>query len=168
MGLLLSTGHSCYRARRTRERKCRSVCGWIVDTSLSALNLAIVQGEKDIPGLTDTTVPHQLGPKRAIRKLFNLSKDDVCQNVIKEPLNKEGKEPRTKAPNIQCLVTSYVLRHKCRCIALKKQHIKKNKEEAAEYVKPLAKTVQEAKEKCQEWIAKRCRLSLLRASTSKS
>ncbi|KAK2089731.1 40S ribosomal protein S6, partial [Saguinus oedipus] len=48
--------------------------------------------EKDIPGLSDTTVPRCLGPKRAsrIRKLFNLSKeDDVRQYVVRKPLNKE-------------------------------------------------------------------------------
>lgn len=50
-------------------------------------------GEKDIPGLTDNTVPRRLGPKRAsrIRKLFNLSKeDDVRQYVVRKPLAKEG------------------------------------------------------------------------------
>ncbi|CAD7682132.1 unnamed protein product [Nyctereutes procyonoides] len=131
--LLLSKGHSFYRPRRTGERKSKSVRGCI----------------KDILGLTDTTVPRRLGPKRAsrIRKLFNLSKeDDVCQYV----------KPRTKAPKIQRLVTPRVLQHKRRHIALKKQHTKKNKEEA------------EAKEKHQEQIAKRRRLSSLRGSTSKS
>ncbi|KAK7816757.1 hypothetical protein U0070_009282, partial [Myodes glareolus] len=119
--LLLSMRHSCYRARRTGERKHRSVCGRIVDAMLSALNLVIIQQEeKDIPGLTD-----QLGHIT-----------DVCQNVIKEPLNKEGKKPRSKAPKIQRL----------------KQHTKKNKEEAAEYAKPLAKTMQETKGKGQEWM----------------
>lgn len=51
-------------------------------------------GEKDIPGLTDSTVPRRLGPKRAskIRKLFNLAKeDDVRQYVVRRPLTKEGK-----------------------------------------------------------------------------
>ena len=52
-------------------------------------------GESDIPGLTDTTIPRRLGPKRAskIRKLFNLSKeDDVRQYVVRRPLPaKEGK-----------------------------------------------------------------------------
>ncbi|KAK2111895.1 40S ribosomal protein S6 [Saguinus oedipus] len=127
--------------------------------------------KKDIPGLTDTTVPHRLGPKRAsrIRKLFNLSKeDDVRQYVVRKPLNKEGKKPRTKAPKIQRLVTPRVLQHKWRHIALKKQRTKKNKEEAAEYAKLLAKRMKEAKEKRQEQIAKRRRLSSLRASTSKS
>uniref|UniRef100_A0A8C9GQU6 Small ribosomal subunit protein eS6 n=1 Tax=Piliocolobus tephrosceles TaxID=591936 RepID=A0A8C9GQU6_9PRIM len=68
--LLLSKGHSCYRPRRTGERKRKSVRGCIVDANLSVLNLVIVKkGEKDIPGLTDTTVPRPLGPKRASRIL---------------------------------------------------------------------------------------------------
>uniref|UniRef100_A0A673V7G0 Small ribosomal subunit protein eS6 n=1 Tax=Suricata suricatta TaxID=37032 RepID=A0A673V7G0_SURSU len=66
--LLLSKGHSCYRPRRTGERKRKSVPGCIVDANLSVFNLVIVKkGEKDIPGLTDTTVPRRLGPKRASR-----------------------------------------------------------------------------------------------------
>ncbi|KAB0352091.1 hypothetical protein FD754_016948 [Muntiacus muntjak] len=145
--LLLSKGHSCYRPRRTGER------------------------EKDIPGLTDTTVPRRLGPKRAsrIRKLFNLyEEDDVHQYVVRKRLNKEGKKPRTKAPKIQRLVTPRVLQHKCRRIALKKQRTKKNKEEAAEYAKLLAKRMKEAKEKRQGQIAQRRRPSSLRASTSES
>ena len=125
-----------------------------MDTNLSVLNLVIVQkGEKDIPGLTDTTVPYRLGPKRAsrIRKLFNLSKeDDVRQYVVRKALNKDGKKPRTKAPKIQCLVTPRVLQHKCWRTALKKQCTKKDKEEAVEYAKLLPKRMKEAKEKWQE------------------
>merc|ERR1711988_1050939 len=71
--LLLSKGHSCYRPRRSGQR--------------SVLNLAIVKkGEKEIPGLTDNTIPRRLGPKRAskIRRLFNLTKDDdVRQYVVR-------------------------------------------------------------------------------------
>ena len=148
--LLLSKGHSSYRPRRAGESKCKSVRGGIVDANLSVLNLVIVKkGEKDIPGLTDTTVPRCLGPKRAgrMRKLFNLSKDDVHQYAVQKPLNKDGKKPRTKAHKIQRLVTARVLQHKCRRIALKKQHTKKNKEETAEYAKLLAKRMKEAKEK---------------------
>ena len=78
--LLLSKGHSCYRPRRTGERKYKSIWGCVVDANLSVLNLVIIKKkrEKDIPGLTDTTVPHCLGPKRAsrIHKLFNLSRED--------------------------------------------------------------------------------------------
>ncbi|KAK1885842.1 40S ribosomal protein S6, partial [Dissostichus eleginoides] len=150
--LLLSKGHSCYRPRRTGERKRKSVRGCI-------------------PGLTDSTVPRRLGPKRAskIRKLFNLAKeDDVRQYVVRRPLTKEGKKPRTKAPRIQRLVTPRVLQHKRRRISLKRQRTTKNKEEASEYAKLLAKRMKEAKEKRQEQIAKRRRLSSLRASTSKS
>ena len=71
--LLLSKGHSCYRPRRTGERKRKSVRGCIVGSDLSVLSLVIVkQGEKDIPGLTDNAVPKRLGPKRAskIRRFF--------------------------------------------------------------------------------------------------
>lgn len=58
-------------------------------------NLSDSAGEQEIPGLTDTTVPRRLGPKKAsnIRKLFNLQKqDDVRQYVVRRPLPvKEGK-----------------------------------------------------------------------------
>ena len=77
--LLLSDGHSCYRPRRTGERKRKSVRGCIVAMDLSVLALSIVkQGENDIPGVTDVVHPKRLGPKRAtkIRKFFGLTKDD--------------------------------------------------------------------------------------------
>merc|ERR1712096_76795 len=152
--LLLSKGHSCFHPRRTGERKRKSVRGCIVVANLSVLNLVIVKkGEKEIPGLTDSTVPRRLGPKRAskIRKLFNLSKeDDVRQYVVRRPVTKEGKKPRTKAPRIQRLVPPRVLQHKRHRIALKRRRTQKNKEEASEYAKLLAKRMKEAKEKKQE------------------
>ena len=84
--LLLSKGHSCYRQRRTGERKRKSVRGCIVDGNLSVLSVVIVKkGENEIPGLTDNTIPRMRGPKRASKthKLFNLTKyDNVCQYVI--------------------------------------------------------------------------------------
>uniref|UniRef100_G1DFQ0 40S ribosomal protein S6 n=1 Tax=Capra hircus TaxID=9925 RepID=G1DFQ0_CAPHI len=170
--LLLSKGHSCYRPRRTGERKGKSVRGCIVDANLRVLNLVIgKKGGKGIPGLTDTTVPRRLGPERAsrIRELFNLSiEDDVRQYVVRKPQNKDAKKPRTKAPKIQRLATPRVLQHKRRRIALKRQRTRKNKEEAAEYAKLLAKRMKEGKEKRQGRIAKRRRLSSPRASTSKS
>merc|ERR1712117_183271 len=89
--LLLSKGHSCYRPRHSGERKRKSVRGCIVDGQLSVLSLAIVKkGEKEIPGLTDNTIPRRLGPKRAskIRRLFNLTKDDdVRQYVVRRPVS---------------------------------------------------------------------------------
>lgn len=71
--LLLAKGHSCYRPRRTGERKRKSVRGCIVGNDLAVLSLVIIkQGEQPIPGLTDNPVPKRLGPKRAskIRKFF--------------------------------------------------------------------------------------------------
>merc|ERR1712198_696960 len=170
--LLLSKGHSCYRPRRTGERKRKSVRGCIVDSNLSVIALVIVKkGESDIPGLTDSTVPRRLGPKRAskIRKLFNLTKsDDVRQYVIKRPLTgKEGKKPKTKAPKIQRLITPVVLQRKRNKLALKRQRREKNKSEKSEYAKLLAVRQKEAKEKRAEEIRRR-RSSLRESKTSVS
>lgn len=155
--LLLSEGHSCYRPRRTGERRRKSVRGCIVDANLSVLHLVIVRkGEQEIPGLTDNTVPRRLGPKRAskIRKLFNLSKeDDVRQYVVRRPVNvKEGKKPKTKAPKIQRLITPVVLQRKRHRLALKRRRTIKNREEAATYHKLLAQRI---KERHAEKIARR-------------
>jgi small subunit ribosomal protein S6e len=49
--LLLSKGTSCYRPRRTGERKKKSVRGCIVGPDIRVLALAIVKkGEKEIVG----------------------------------------------------------------------------------------------------------------------
>ena len=77
--LLLADGHSCYRPRRTGERKRKSVRGCIVAMDLSVLALSIVKkGDGEIPGVTDKMEPKRLGPKRAtkIRRFFGLTKDD--------------------------------------------------------------------------------------------
>merc|ERR1739842_220080 len=144
-------GHSCYRPRRSGERKRKSVRGCIVDGNLAVLNLAIVKkGDAEIPGLTDSTIPRRLGPKRAskIRKLFNLTKDDdVCQYVIKRPLPaKEGKKPQFKAPKVQRLVTPIMLQRKRQRLAVKRKRAEKNRQAAAEYAKILAQRQKEAKE----------------------
>jgi len=164
--LLMGTGHSCYRPRRTGERKRKSVRGCIVDANLSVLNLVILKkGEQDIPGLTDRTVPRRLGPKRAnhIRRLFNLSKeDDVRQYVIRRPVGgKEGKDkkPRTKAPKIQRLITPMTLQRKRHRLALKRRRAQKRREDQASYAKL---TAQRVKEKHQQKVARR------RSSASRS
>jgi len=149
--LLLKKGHSCYRQRRTGERKRKSVRGCIVNQNLSVLAMAIVKkGDAEIPGLTDNTIPRRLGPKRAshIRKLFNLGKqDDVRQYVIKRPLPaKEGKPTTTKAPKIQRLVTPTMLQRKRHRQALKRRKQEKNRQSTAEYAKILAQRQKEAKE----------------------
>jgi small subunit ribosomal protein S6e len=102
--LLLSDGHSCYRPRRTGERKRKSVRGCIVGPDIAVLSVVIVkQGDDEIPGLTDVVLPKRLGPKRAtkIRRFFNLSKeDDVRKYVVRREVKsskKENAKPYTKA-----------------------------------------------------------------------
>jgi ribosomal protein S6E (S10) len=101
--LLLADGHSCYRARRSGERKRKSVRGCIVGNDIAVLSVIIVkQGEQEIEGLTTEALPKRLGPKRAtkIRKFFNLSKeDDVRKFVVRREVvsKKEGAKPYTKA-----------------------------------------------------------------------
>ena len=101
--LLLSDGHSCYRPRRTGERKRKSVRGCIVGPDIAVLSLVVVkQGEGEIAGLTDNVLPKRLGPKRAtkIRKFFNLGKeDDVRKYVVRREVKskKENAKSYTKA-----------------------------------------------------------------------
>uniref|UniRef100_A0A1D1ZKF7 40S ribosomal protein S6 n=1 Tax=Anthurium amnicola TaxID=1678845 RepID=A0A1D1ZKF7_9ARAE len=151
--LLLSKGHSCYRPRRTGERKRKSVRGCIVGSDLAVLSVVIVkQGEQEIPGLTDTPTPKRLGPKRAskIRKFFNLSKgDDVRKFVIRREVTPKNpdKKPYTKAPKIQRLVTPLTLQRKRHRISLKRRRAKAAKEAAGEYSILLAKRLKEQKER---------------------
>lgn len=163
--LLLKKGQSCFRPRRTGQRRRKSVRGCIVDSALSVLNLVVVKkGESDIPGLTDNTIPRRLGPKRVgkIRKLYALDKhDDVRKYIFKRALPlKEGKPQRYKAPKIQRLVTPRRLQRKRHLKSLKKKKGEKARQEAAEYAKLLAKRAKESRE-----LRKR-RLSSKRSSTS--
>jgi len=146
--LLFGKGMPNYREKRKGCRKRKSVRGCIVDSQLSVLDLVIVKkGEAEIPGLTDTTAPRRLGPKRVgkIRKLFNLSKeDDVRQYVVHRPLPEvDGKKARTKAPKIQRLVTPVRIQRKRKVLALKRLRSEKNRTQAAEYVKMMAQRQKE-------------------------
>ncbi|KAJ5605651.1 hypothetical protein N7510_008432 [Penicillium lagena] len=130
--LLLADGHSCYRPRRTGERKRKSVRGGITGQDLSVLALAIVkQGEGELPGLTDTV-------------------DDVRQFVIRRTVSKEGKKDYTKAPNIQRLVTPQRLQRKRHRIAIKRRRAEAAREAANDYAKLLANRVHEEKAKRDE------------------
>lgn len=150
--LLLSDGHSCYRARRSGERKRKSVRGCIVNTDIAVLSVVIVkQGEQEIPGLTDTVLPKRLGPKRAtkIRRFFNLSKeDDVRKFVVRREVTSktEGAKPYTKAPKIQRLVTPMRLQRRRHLQSLKKRKTLAQKETIAEYNTLVAKRKGEKKE----------------------
>ena len=154
--LLLSDGHSCYRPRRTGERKRKSVRGCIVGPDIAVLSLVIVkQGEQEIPGLTDVVLPKRLGPKRAtkIRRMFNLSKeDDVRKYVIRREVTskKEGAKPYTKAyvfiylymlrlltltsrPKIQRLVTPLRLQRRRHLRSVKRRKLDSQKEQKSDY-----------------------------------
>ena len=75
--LLLAPGAKGYRAKRTGERVRKSVRGCVVGPDIKNLSVTIVKkGEKEIPGVTDATVPRRLGPKRAnnIRKLYGIER----------------------------------------------------------------------------------------------
>jgi len=165
--LLLSAGHSCYRPRRTGERKRKSVRGCIVAQDLAVLALVVVKkGEQELPGITDVTHPKRLGPKRAtkIRRFFGLSKeDDVRKFVIRREVQPkgEGKKAYTKAPKIQRLVTPQRLQHKRHRIALKRRRSEAAKDAANDYAQLLAKRVAEQKSKREE--IKKRRASSMRA-----
>jgi len=149
--LLLDKRHKCYRPRRDGERRRKSVRGCIVDANLSVLACTITKrGEQDIDGLTNKTVPRRLGPKRAnhIRKLFNLSKeDDVRKYVVRRPLTKEGKKPRTTAPKIQRLITPRRLQRKRHLISLKKRRAEKQRVMQNEYAKLVQQYMKEKRER---------------------
>lgn len=151
--LLLAKGQSCYRPRRTGERKRKSVRGCIVGSDLAVLSCVIVkQGEAQLPGLTDTSVPRRLGPKRAskIRKLFNLSKeDDVRKYVIKhvKPAKKEGGRASVIAPKIQRLVTPVTLKRKRAIAKARVAKLEASKQAAQEYAALLVQRTKEQKEK---------------------
>jgi len=163
--LLMGDNTSCYRPRRSGERKRKSVRGCIVAHDIAALHLVIVKkGAEEIPELTDKYVPRRLGPKRAskIRKLFNLSKgDDVRKYVIRREIPlKEGKtKKRTKAPKIQRLVTPQTLQHKRARLALKKARTTRRREEAAEYAKLLAQRNKEKRDKRRASLSAKARAS---------
>ncbi|KAG8811029.1 40S ribosomal protein S6 [Serendipita sp. 400] len=152
--LLLADGHSCYRIRRTGERKRKSVRGCIVGPDIAVLSLVIVkQGDQAVPGLTDEVLPKRLGPKRAtkIRKFFNLSKeDDVRKFVIRREVTskkKEGAKPYTKAPKIQRLVTPIRLQRRRHLRALKNRKLDAQKAQKTEYEALIAKRHSERKQK---------------------
>jgi len=152
--LLLSDGHSCFRTRRTGDRRRKSVRGCIVASDIAVLAVVIVkQGENDIPGLTDNVLPKRLGPKRAtkIRKFFNLSKeDDVRKYVVRREVKsskKEDAKPYTKAPKIQRLVTPLRLQRRRHLRSLKRRRFEVQKEQRVEYEAILAKRLAEKKSK---------------------
>ncbi|KAL6931499.1 Protein component of the small (40S) ribosomal subunit [Hanseniaspora opuntiae] len=162
--LLMGKGVSCYRPRRSGERKRKSVRGAIVGPDMAVLSLVITKkGDAELEGVTDTVVPKRLGPKRAnhIRKFFGLTKeDDVRDFVIRREVTK-GDKTYTKAPKIQRLVTPQRLQRKRAQKAFKINNAQRQRAEAAEYAALLAERLTERKQQKAE-IRKR-RASSLKA-----
>jgi len=157
--LLLSTGHTCYRPRRTGERKRKSVRGCIVSSELSVLNLSVIKkGENEIAGLTDVNKPRRHGPKRAshIRALLNLTKDDDVRNFnIKRRIAKDGQKAYFKRPKIQRLITPQRLQRKRSARHAIKERIEKSKKQAKEYNEVIAARFKEQRDRRQSQIQKR-------------
>jgi small subunit ribosomal protein S6e len=169
--LLVSEGHTCYRTRRTGERKRKSVRGCIVSADLSVLNLVVIKkGDKEIAGLTDQVKPRRHAPKRAsnIRKLFNLTdkKDDVRQYNIKRRIAKDGQKAYNKYPKIQRLVTPQRLQRKRSQFHEAKERVKASKKAAEEYNALIAARYKEARDKRQATIQKRRSASQKKSTTA--
>ncbi|TMS34973.1 hypothetical protein L596_002463 [Steinernema carpocapsae] len=105
------------------------------------------KGEEEIAGLTDTSLPRRLGPKRAnkIRKLFNLSKDDdVRKYVVKRTIPATDSKPiRVRAPKIQRLITPERLQRKRRIAAQKKIRFNRKLEQEEAYHKMIVRYLRE-------------------------
>jgi len=146
---------------RKGERYRKSVRGCIIGHHVSVLHLTVVKkGDEELPGLTDSSIPRRLGPKRAskIRKLFALSKqDDVRKYVIRREMASkvEGKKGGSKAPKIQRLVTPISLQRKRHRMSVKKNRQLKSKSEAAAYQQLLAQKQKEEREKRAEKVSQR-------------
>lgn len=157
--LLLREGLSCYRSRRVGERKRKSVRGCIVGADLAVLNLVVVKkGNDEIAGLTDSTTPRRLGPKRAnkIRKLFNLDQAaDVRKYVITRKFNNKNGKSVEKRCKIQRLVTPVTLQRKRQRKVAEMAGLKKSKADKAEYFALVQKRLTEQKEARRSEISKR-------------
>merc|ERR1711968_174307 len=115
------------------------------------------KGDEEIAGLTDSTTPRRLGPKRAnkIRKLFNLGQtEDVRKYVITRKFdNRKGKKIEKRC-KIQRLITPVTLQRKKQRQAAEMQALEKSKADAAEYYALVQKRLTEQKEARRSEISK--------------
>lgn len=148
MFLLIFSGTTTYRPRRTGERKRKSVRGCICGPDLAVIALKVIQkGEQDVAGLTDAAKPRRLGPKRAnkIRQAFALKKKyDVTKYVIRREV-KKGDKTFFKATKVQRLITEKRLRRKRVNKKTKIEGWKASKESAVAFEKLLSKYLKEKK-----------------------
>ncbi|KAJ7870937.1 40s ribosomal protein s6-b [Mycena olivaceomarginata] len=103
--LLLSDSHSCYRPRRTGERKRKFVV------------VLVKQDEGEIVGLTDDVLPKRMNKIQC----FNLSKEDIGKYVVR------------RDPKIQRPVTPIRLQHPRHLKSLVCRRSEHQKEQKAEF-----------------------------------
>lgn len=124
------------------ERRRKSVRGCVLAADIAVVNVTISKvGAQPIEGVTDTTAPRRLGPKRAnhIRKLFNLSRsDDVRKFVVRRKVSKDGKKDRMKAPKIQRLITPAIKARRAQKVKRLMDKVRKSAEERRKYLKAIA------------------------------
>lgn len=124
------------------ERRRKNIRGCVLANDIAVVNVTISKvGEQPIEGVTDTTAPRRLGPKRAnhIRKLFNLSReDDVRQYVVRRKVTKAGKKDRYKAPKIQRLITPTIKARRAAKAKASIAKVRKSAEERRNYLRVIA------------------------------
>lgn len=123
------------------ERRRKSVRGCILAGDIACLNLTITKvGDKPIEGVTDTSVPRRLGPKRAnrIRKFFNLTRtDDVRKFSVRRKVSREGKRDRFKAPKVQRLITPTIKARRAKKLKASIAKVAKSAAERREFLHTL-------------------------------
>jgi len=145
VALLIKRGAPGFNTFRGRsgERRRKNIRGCIIGQDIAVLELVIVKmGEAPIAGVTDTSAPRRLGPKRAskIRKLFNLTREDnVRKFVVRRKVEKEGKKARFKAPKVQRLVTSTVRARRLKNLLVRQEAQKKSQEARKEYLAKITR-----------------------------
>jgi len=151
-----SIGFIC---RKDGAHRRKAVRGCIVGSDIAVLSLIIVKkGDAELEGLTDTTCPRRLGPKRAnkIRRMFALAKHsdnlkkkdaekvnvdrwDVTRYVVRRETKENDGKKFFKAPKVQRLVTHNRLRRKAVYRSTKLAHAKAADASYNKYVESLKK-----------------------------
>ena len=145
--ILIAKG-TCYRPRRTGERKRKSVRGCICGPDLSVIALTIVKkGDAEIPGITDDVQPRRRGPKRAgnIRKEYNLEKDDDVSKYVVSRDVQVGDKTIKKTAKVQRLVTDRRIKRKRDLEKIKRDRYEASREQKEQYEKTLSNFLKEKK-----------------------
>merc|ERR1712097_109282 len=92
-----SVGFIC---RKEGAHRRKAVRGCIIGTDIAVVTMVVVKkGDAELEGLTDTTHPRRLGPKRAnkIRRMFALAKhsDNLKKKDAERLMSIDGTSPDT-------------------------------------------------------------------------